>query len=41
MKKALMVIAAAIWMAAPAFAADKTWNGTISDTNCGDRKSVV
>ena len=34
MKKALMVIAAALWMAAPAFAADKTWNGTISDTNC-------
>ena len=34
MKKALMVIAVALWMAPPAFAADKTWNGTISDTNC-------
>jgi uncharacterized protein YdeI (BOF family) len=40
MRKALMVIAAAIWMAAPAFAADKTWNGTISDSNCGAKHAA-
>jgi len=38
MKKALMVLAAALWMAAPAFA--ETWNGTISDTNCGAKHAA-
>jgi uncharacterized protein YdeI (BOF family) len=40
MKKGLMVFAVALWMAAPAFAADKTWNGTISDSNCGAKHAA-
>jgi hypothetical protein len=36
MKKAIILVTAALFMAAPAlFAADKTWNGTISDNMCG------
>jgi hypothetical protein len=36
MKKAITFVTAALFMAAPAlFAADKTWNGTISDNMCG------
>jgi len=36
MKKTFTLFAAAILMAAaPALAADKTWNGTISDSLCG------
>ena len=36
MKKTFTLFAAAVLMtAAPALAADKTWNGTISDSMCG------
>jgi len=41
MKKGLMVFAAVLWMAAPAFAADKTWNGTISDSNCAAKHAAA
>jgi uncharacterized protein YdeI (BOF family) len=40
MKQGLMVFAVALWMAAPALAADKTWNGTISDSNCGAKHAA-
>ena len=36
MKKAITLVTAALFLSAPAlFAADKTWNGTISDNMCG------
>jgi uncharacterized protein YdeI (BOF family) len=41
MKKGLMVFAAALWLAAPALAADKTWNGTISDSNCAAKHAAA
>jgi len=41
MKKVLIACAAALWMAAPALAADKTLNGTISDTNCGAKHAAA
>lgn len=34
MKKLVMLAAAVLFAAAPALAADKTWNGTISDAKC-------
>jgi hypothetical protein len=41
MKRALMVCAAALWFAAPALAADKTLNGTISDSNCAAKHAAA
>jgi len=41
MRKGLMVVAAALWMAAPALAAENTLNGTISDTNCGAKHATA
>jgi uncharacterized protein YdeI (BOF family) len=41
MKQGLMVFAVALWMAAPALAADKTWNGTISDSNCAAKHAAA
>ena len=34
MKKFVMLAAAVLFAAVPALAADKTWNGTISDAKC-------
>ena len=34
MKKFVMFAAAVVFAASPALAADKTWNGTISDAKC-------
>ena len=34
MKKFAMLVAAALFVASPALAAEKTWNGTISDAKC-------
>jgi len=34
MKKAMTVLAAALFLSVTAVAADKTWNGTISDNMC-------
>jgi hypothetical protein len=41
MKKGLMVLAAALWLTAPALASDKTWNGTISDSNCAAKHAAA
>jgi len=35
MKKFAMFVAAALFAASPALAAEKTWNGTLSDSKCG------
>lgn len=37
MKKFAMFAAAVLFAAAPAFAAEKTWNGTISDAKCAGK----
>src|SRR6476661_11190161 len=39
MKKFAMLAAAVLFAAAPAFAAEKTWNGTIGDSKCGAKHS--
>ena len=40
MKKSLVMLAAAVMFAAvPALAAEKTWNGTISDAKCNGKHS--
>jgi hypothetical protein len=41
MKQGLMVFAAALWLAAPALAADQTWNGVISDSNCAAKHAAA
>lgn len=35
MKKLTLLAAAILFAASPLFAAEKTWNGTISDSKCG------
>jgi hypothetical protein len=35
MKKITLLAAAILFAASPLFAAEKTWNGTISDSKCG------
>jgi hypothetical protein len=35
MKKFTLLVAAVLFAASPLFAAEKTWNGTISDSKCG------
>ncbi len=35
MKKIALLAAAVLFAASPLFAAEKTWNGTISDSTCG------
>ncbi len=39
MKKFAMLAAAILFAAAPALAAEKTWNGTIGDSKCGVKHS--
>ena len=39
MKKFAMLAAAILFTAAPALAADKTWNGTIGDSKCSAKHS--
>lgn len=39
MKKFAMLAAAILFAAAPALAAEKTWNGTIGDAKCGAKHS--
>ena len=39
MKKLAMFAAALMFAAAPALAAEKTWNGTIGDSKCGVKHS--
>ncbi len=41
MKKGLMLLAALLFTAAPALAADKTWNGRITDSMCGAKHKAV
>ena len=41
MKKGLMWLAALLFTAAPALAAEKTWNGKITDSMCGPTHKAV
>ncbi|NUR55760.1 MAG: hypothetical protein HOQ29_15040 [Acidobacteria bacterium] len=41
MKKAISVLAATLFLSVTALAADKTWNGTLSDNMCGAKHAAT
>jgi hypothetical protein len=41
MKKITLLAAAVLFAASPLFAAEKTWNGTISDSKCGAKHQTA